>query len=182
MRYKYLIAYLGQSKGLQSLSADDRRLVLLNGFGNFTDDVIKRLTELRDAGLIESAPIINDEDENNLKWYTVNGVVSRSLGGPSGLIKNFGTEDAHYAEWMVNGSYHRIDGPSRINISPVDSYIGWHEGANIIAIEKITSAGVDYFIGPRTFCTKKAYEDLIRKHYPAAGNRMHFEDFKDEVY
>lgn len=183
MDYKYLIAYLGQHK-ISPFNKEDFKLINIRKFEDYTPQAIEKLTAMRDAGEIDSAPAAayNSIGSGTIEWYNKEGQRHR-LGGPSLITKSgIGIE---YFEWCQNGKFHRVDGPARLSTN--QQYIEWYLDGKRIAVHQSTSGNKaeskfdHYFTGNLETLTKEQYVELIKKNFPLAGDRVLYYDYLDET-
>lgn len=154
MNYKYLIAYLGQSK---KQTPEEKKMETVNTFGysNYTDEMIKELQLLYRTGKIQSYP--------------------RRTPGVSMLVPAA-------IEWMKQpaNEIHRPNGPA---IEYADGDFTWYKDGIKEAAYKPSSPGFPpkragkpaspYCIATfdhraLQYCSKEEYEKYVHEHFPEA--------------
>lgn len=178
--YKYLIAYLGQKKDkeLKSTKPTTRGYIEMMGFENYTPEVIAKLKELFDDGIISSYPrVVDNSSYKFIEWRNAQG--NRHRDGDLPAIE---TEDRTYVEYLKNGICMRENGPAKIWRNERKIY--WSNpragGVGVYVWDDNGKLG----IGRSEIqgeISKEQYIELIKAAFPLAGDKIFSEDWQYEV-
>lgn len=151
MNYRYLVAYLGQHRKFDRPNIAD-----VEGFDNYTPEVLDKLKDLYKAGTISSWPVMQ-LDNQTIIWLNDDGRWDRDGNLPA-VETNTGVK-----KYMKNHSLHRTDGPA--DIGPEG--LVWAINGKAIASQRKNSQGRDFYFREVTNPISEAkYAQLIKEAFP----------------
>lgn len=174
MRYKQLIAYLGQKKN-KEFNDEIGKLMKVTGFKNYTHDYLAKMSELFREGKISVRPGFHSGDA--IGWYDTDNKLHRDGDLPA-LESKQGV-----LEYYTHGKHDRADGPSRIK-SPVSGYpvafIEWYKNGVPVASMSLDDKGNEKCnIGPHltSYVALDKYCEYILDNFPQAGGKTLVQDW-----